>query len=267
MDAPPGRRETTATAARADGRVKIVLYNPRAVFFQMPLALLAIGSQLDPDEFEVVTIDGRLEADPTADGPADLDIAVIRLTADGSLDESFGDGGIARIDLGPGKRNGDALVTDNAWGLTARDGGYAVMAVTPNQGEGRTDTDYAIVGLTEDGELDESFGDDGVVVVDLGRTNDSARHIGVQEDGKILATGYSNAGGVVSNGDGSHDRSSDSAVRFGRLLDDPRDRFEVPQAHHLQGGGKAITRRVQPAQARIGPPLPDRGKLRIQRRL
>ncbi len=76
MDAPPGRRETTATAARADGRVKIVLYNPRAVFFQMPLALLAIGSQLDPDEFEVVTIDGRLEADPTAAVLAQLDGAL-----------------------------------------------------------------------------------------------------------------------------------------------------------------------------------------------
>src|SRR6202167_2460880 len=46
------------------GRLKIVLYNPRAVFFTMPLALLAIGSQLDPDLYEVVTIDGRLEPDP-----------------------------------------------------------------------------------------------------------------------------------------------------------------------------------------------------------
>src|SRR3984885_244477 len=45
-------------------RLKIVLYNPRAVFFTMPLALLAIGSQLDPDLYEVVTIDGRLEPDP-----------------------------------------------------------------------------------------------------------------------------------------------------------------------------------------------------------
>src|ERR1700683_3654890 len=46
------------------GRLKIVLYNPRAVFFTMPLALLAIGSQLDPDLYEVVTTDGRLEPDP-----------------------------------------------------------------------------------------------------------------------------------------------------------------------------------------------------------
>jgi hypothetical protein len=30
-------------------RLKVVLYNPRAVFFTMPLALLAIGSELDPE--------------------------------------------------------------------------------------------------------------------------------------------------------------------------------------------------------------------------
>jgi radical SAM superfamily enzyme YgiQ (UPF0313 family) len=45
------------------GRLKVVLYNPQAVFFTMPLALLAIGSELDPEKYEIVTIDGRLEAD------------------------------------------------------------------------------------------------------------------------------------------------------------------------------------------------------------
>jgi anaerobic magnesium-protoporphyrin IX monomethyl ester cyclase len=44
-------------------RRKVVLYNPQAVFFTMPLALLAIGSELDPDLFEVVTIDARLDPD------------------------------------------------------------------------------------------------------------------------------------------------------------------------------------------------------------
>src|ERR1700739_2965640 len=46
------------------GRAKIVLYNPRAVFFTMPLALLAIGSELDPERYEVIIVDGRLEPDP-----------------------------------------------------------------------------------------------------------------------------------------------------------------------------------------------------------
>jgi radical SAM superfamily enzyme YgiQ (UPF0313 family) len=41
-----------------------VLYNPQAVFFTMPLALVALGSALDRRRFEVVIIDGRLESDP-----------------------------------------------------------------------------------------------------------------------------------------------------------------------------------------------------------
>jgi radical SAM superfamily enzyme YgiQ (UPF0313 family) len=45
---------------------KIVLYNPRSVFYTMPLALVALGSCIDRSRFEVVIVDGRLEADPVA---------------------------------------------------------------------------------------------------------------------------------------------------------------------------------------------------------
>ncbi len=53
-------------------RIKVILYNPQAVFFTMPLALLAIGSVLDPARYEVVIIDARLEADPEARLRAEL---------------------------------------------------------------------------------------------------------------------------------------------------------------------------------------------------
>jgi radical SAM superfamily enzyme YgiQ (UPF0313 family) len=56
----PGASPPASAAGR---RLKVVLYNPQAVFFTMPLALLAIGSELDPDVYEVVTIDGRLDGD------------------------------------------------------------------------------------------------------------------------------------------------------------------------------------------------------------
>lgn len=45
---------------------RVVLYNPRAVFFTMPLGLLAVGSHVDRSRFEVVVVDGRLEKDPVA---------------------------------------------------------------------------------------------------------------------------------------------------------------------------------------------------------
>ena len=43
---------------------RVVLYNPRAVFFTMPLALMAIASALDRKKVDVQIIDGRLESDP-----------------------------------------------------------------------------------------------------------------------------------------------------------------------------------------------------------
>jgi len=51
-----------ASASRGP-RLKVLLYNPQAVFFTMPLALLAIGSELDPERYEVIVIDGRLDLD------------------------------------------------------------------------------------------------------------------------------------------------------------------------------------------------------------
>src|SRR3954451_4661820 len=45
-------------------RQKIVLYNPRAVFWTMPLGLIAVASALDPARYEGKIVDARLEADP-----------------------------------------------------------------------------------------------------------------------------------------------------------------------------------------------------------
>jgi anaerobic magnesium-protoporphyrin IX monomethyl ester cyclase len=48
------------------GIPRIVLYNPRAAFFTMPLGLVAIGSALDRSRFDVTIVDGRFERDPVA---------------------------------------------------------------------------------------------------------------------------------------------------------------------------------------------------------
>jgi anaerobic magnesium-protoporphyrin IX monomethyl ester cyclase len=43
-------------------RKKIILYNPKSEYFTLPLALLAIGSVLDPRKYDPIILDGRLEA-------------------------------------------------------------------------------------------------------------------------------------------------------------------------------------------------------------
>jgi hypothetical protein len=42
-------------------RTKILLYNPKAVFFGMPLALLSIGSYLEQGKFEAFSENKSLE--------------------------------------------------------------------------------------------------------------------------------------------------------------------------------------------------------------
>ena len=46
-------------------RRKVVLYNPDAVFWTMPLALVAVASALDRERWEPVIVDGRLESRET----------------------------------------------------------------------------------------------------------------------------------------------------------------------------------------------------------
>lgn len=58
------------------GRPRVVLYNPDAVFYTMPLALLAVGSNLDPDRYEVIVVDSRTSADPQGDVLAALEGAI-----------------------------------------------------------------------------------------------------------------------------------------------------------------------------------------------
>ncbi len=55
---------------------KIVLYNPQAVFYTMPLGLMAVASCLDRERYEIRIIDGRLEDDPITRVLEELDGAL-----------------------------------------------------------------------------------------------------------------------------------------------------------------------------------------------
>lgn len=54
----------------------VLLYNPSCVFYTMPLALLAVGSRLDPAEYDVRIVDARLETDPFEAVRAGMDDAL-----------------------------------------------------------------------------------------------------------------------------------------------------------------------------------------------
>lgn len=95
----------------------------------------------------------------------DRDIAVLRFNKDGSKDTTFGADGIKIIDLSDGVVAGTAYLGDSAWGFALYpddriviEGGLVAAS--------KTDTDFAIVRLTKDGQYDDTFGTKGVFTLD-----------------------------------------------------------------------------------------------------
>jgi uncharacterized delta-60 repeat protein len=78
-----------------------------------------------------------------------------------------------------------------------RSGRVVVFGSKLADGADRTDTDYVVAGLTSSGALDTGFGTNGLVVVDLNKSADNPRNILVQDDAKVVTSGYSMSGGVV----------------------------------------------------------------------
>ncbi|WP_161604257.1 Calx-beta domain-containing protein [Roseiconus nitratireducens] len=134
--------------------------------------------------------------------------AVARVNPDGSLDSQFGLGGLVSTDF--------ALTMDYAQAVHVQDDGKILV------GGGAQDSlgfDYAIARYNSDGTLDATFGSDGLVLTDLGAQVSVIQGIAQLPSGKIIATGYTNPGGVVSlgtvlyNADGSVDTNFGDAGR------------------------------------------------------
>ena len=125
---------------------------------------------------------------------------------DGSLDPTFGIGGIVTTDIG----GNDDLGVD----VEVQPDGRIILAGTSSNVDG-TDHDFGLVRYNPDGSLDTSFDTDGKVTTDFGTGYDAASAIALQADGKILAAGHTNNGNDVDfalaryNPDGSLDATFD----------------------------------------------------------
>jgi len=109
-------------------------------------------------------------------------IAVIRFDVNGSLDTTFGAGGISKISVSSGSANHD----DFANAIAIQPDGRIVIAgdayIWPI-------THFALLRLTDTGALDTTFGSGGIVITDIGNSENSAYGVNIQADGKIIAVG------------------------------------------------------------------------------
>lgn len=155
---------TSDTSFGTNGRVTTQFNNnyfpndvPYALAIQPDGKIIAAGTSYD----KMTTLTG---------------LAVSRYNMNGSLDASFGGGGLV-----VGQISG---VASEARALAIQSGGKIVMAVY-NQGE----SNFRLARLNTNGSLDAAFGSGGVVVTSFGVSSHSTA-MAIQSNGRIVAAGY-----------------------------------------------------------------------------
>jgi len=111
--------------------------------------------------------------------------AVMRFTASGAVDTSFGKGGQVHDQMGG--RVGNALSA-----VVQPDGRILVAGFVESNGGGSDD--FALVRYDEDGSPDPEFGTKGYVRTDFGGNQDIAFAMALQPDGRIVVAGQCLAG-------------------------------------------------------------------------
>ncbi len=134
--------------------------------------------------------DGKILAVGSSGNTSGYNIAMARYHSNGSLDSSFGmDGKLTHAFEG---------TSDFGESVTLQsDGKILVAGETLVNSSGSYD--FALLRFNQDGSLDTSFGNNGVVVTPVSANNDFAYHVAVQADGKILLTGGSNIDAARQN--------------------------------------------------------------------
>jgi uncharacterized delta-60 repeat protein len=135
---------------------------------------------LDWGAAAVVQPDGKIVVAGGSSNGSNTDFAVVRYNANGSLDTTFGTGGMVFTPIGPGD--------DDATGVALQpDGKIVVVGGAQNGG----DLDFAVVRYNANGSLDTSFGFGGKVTTPIGGGNDVANTVVLQADGRIVVAGES----------------------------------------------------------------------------
>ena len=111
---------------------------------------------------------------------------VVRYNPNGSLDTSFGDGGIVTTIFPQGSYAFDVALQSDGKIIAA-----GTVFVDFNPGD-QSDTDFALARYNRDGTPDTTFGSGGQVMTDFVGMEDDAFSILIQPDGKIVAVGSAN---------------------------------------------------------------------------
>ena len=149
--------------------------------------------------------DGKIVVAGHLLNPYYSDTLVVRYNTDGSLDNSFGTDGVAITEV--------SEYNDGANDIALKTDGKIVVVGDADMGSTH---DFVIIQYNNDGSLDTTFDDDGIVTTSYGSGSNYGYGVAIQDDGKIVLGGKSSLEGNTVftvaryNSDGSLDSSFDT---------------------------------------------------------
>lgn len=199
-----GERQNGTAAGDYD--IYVARYNadgtPDAAFGNNGVAVTAIGGGWDTGGSVLVQPDGKIVVCGGGWNGTKYRYVAVRHNANGTHDQSFGNGGIAMFGVGGAQ--------DNAWGSALQPDGKIILTGPAKSGG---NYEFGMARLNADGTLDNSFGNGGKVVTPLTGGDDFSWSVALQADGKILLGGRSstpafamaryNANGTLDNSFGA----------------------------------------------------------------
>lgn len=184
----------------SNGDFALMRYNSNgsldATFGSAGVAITSIG---DGDSAYAVALqaDGKILLAGSTTVAGQTDFALARYNSNGSLDASFGSGGVITSNYDPG---------EVAYAIALQTDGKVLLG-------GTAGGEIALLRFTSNGVLDSGFAGGGRTVIPIGGGLDAAYAVTVQADGRILLGGYSTVGAytdfalVRCNENGSVDSS------------------------------------------------------------
>ncbi len=176
--------------------------------------------------------DGKIVAVGGCDYANGYDFTLVRYNPDGTLDNTFGLNGIVREGIG--------ITDDVANSVAIQNDGKIIAAGSTIVGN---NTDFALARYNTNGNLDSTFGSNGIVITPVGFSSDLAYSIKIQSDGKILTAGYTYNGNdndfalVRYNEDGTPDNSfGTNGIVTTQIGND----FDVAYSIAIQSDGKIV---------------------------
>ena len=157
------------------------------------------------------------------------DFALVRYNHNGTLDTTFGSGGKVVSELGSTRDEANALVIQANGRIVLAGGSYGA--------------DFTVARYATNGDLDMSFGLNGIAITPIGGGSDWVTALRLRPDGKIVAAGISETGGNFDFALARYNEDGNLDANFGNggtVISDLGSQFDEAYALALQSDGKAV---------------------------